>query len=82
MIKLYKRLNAGWKRLLWVLGILFALVIPGLINPNIYLDVINQNSYLGRWKIEETIIVIYLTLAGWWVAVFYILVIINGFRKK
>jgi len=82
MINLYKRLNAGWKRLLWVLGILFSLLVPGLINPNIYLDVINQNSYLGGWKIEETIIVIYLTLAAWWVAVFYILVIINGFRKK
>ena len=82
MIKLYKRLNAGWKRLLWVLGILFAFIVPGIINPNIYLDIINQNSYLGRWKVEETIIVIYLTLAGWWAAVFYILVIINGFKKK
>ena len=82
MFKLYKRLHAGWKRLLWVLGIIFSLVVPGLINPNIYLDIINQNSYLGRWQIEETIIVIYLTLAGWWAIVFYVLVIINGFRKR
>jgi hypothetical protein len=82
MIKLYKRLHTGWKRLLWVLGIAVSFLIPGLINPNIYLDIINQNSYLGRWKIEETIIVIYLTLAGWWVAVFYVLKIVDGFRKK
>jgi hypothetical protein len=82
MIKLYRRLNAGWKRLLWVLGIIFSLVVPGFINPNIYLDVISYNSNLSRWTIEETIIVIYLTLAAWWVAVFYILIIIEGFRKK
>jgi len=82
MIKLYKRLNAGWKRLLWVLGIIFSLVVPGIINPNMYLDVISNNSNLSRWTIEETIIVIYLTLAAWWVAVFYILIIIEGFRKK
>ena len=82
MIKLYKRLNAGWKRLLWVLGIIFSLVVPGMINPNMYLDVISNNSNLSRWTIEETIIVIYLTLAAWWVAVFYILIIIEGFRKK
>lgn len=82
MIKLYKQLHTGWKRLLWVLGIMFAFIAPGAINPNIYLDVINQNSYLGGWKIEETIIIIYLSLAGWWAAVFYILVIINGFRKR
>ena len=82
MIKLYKRLNAGWKRLLWVLGIIFSLVVPGIINPNMYLDVISNNSNLSRWTIEETIIVIYLTLAAWWVAVFYILIIIEGLRKK
>ena len=82
MIKLYKRLNTGWKRLLWVLGIIFSLVVPGIINPNIYLDIINNSSYLSKWRIEETIIVIYLTFAAWWAAVFYILVIIEGFRKK
>jgi hypothetical protein len=82
MIKLYKRLNTGWKRLLWVLGIVFSLVVPGMINPDIYLDIIDNNAYLGKWRIEETIIVIYLTLAAWWVAVFYVLIIIEGFKKK
>lgn len=77
MINLYRRLNLGWKRLLWVLGILFSLIGPGIFDSTLFTDIFNPNVYLNSWSIEETIIVVYLSLVGWWVAIFIILWIIN-----
>jgi|MGYP000411592606 hypothetical protein len=72
MIKLYSRLRLGWKLFIWEAGILFAIVVTGLLNPK---------TFLNGWALEDTLIFFFLSFIVWWGIVFVILWIIDGFRN-
>ncbi len=72
MIKLYSRLRLSWKLFIWEAGILFAIVVTGLLNPK---------TFLNEWALEDTLIFFFLSFIVWWGIVFVILWIIDGFRN-
>jgi hypothetical protein len=72
MFKLYSRLSLGWKLFIWEAGILFAIVITGLLSPN---------TYFSEWHLEDTLIFFFLSFIIWWGIVFIVLWIIDGFRN-
>jgi hypothetical protein len=72
MIKLYSKLKLVWKLFVWEAGIVFAIVITGLLNPN---------GYFLTWDLEDTLIVFLLSYLLWWGLVFVVLWIIDGFRR-
>jgi len=72
MIKLYSRLRLGWKLFIWEAGILFAIVITGLLNPK---------TYFMEWVLEDTLIFFFLSFIIYWGIVFIILWIIDGFKN-
>jgi len=73
MIKLYSRLKLGWKLFIWEAGILFAIVITGLLNPN--------ENFLEK-NLGDTLIVFFLSYIIWWGIVFVVLWIIDGFKNE
>jgi hypothetical protein len=72
MIKLYSRLSIGWKLFIWETGILFAIVITGLVNSRIYFT---------DWDLEDALILFFLSFILWWGIVFVVLWIVDGFRN-
>lgn len=72
MIKLYSRLSLGWKLFIWEVGILFAIIMTGLLNPR---------TYFLEWELEDTLIFFFLSFLVWWGIVFVILWIIDGFKN-
>ena len=73
MKNLYSRLKLGWKLFIWEAGIVFAIIITGILNPNInFLD----------WDLEDILIVFFLSFIIWWGLVFVVLWIIDGFKKE
>jgi len=72
MKNLYSRLKLGWKLFVWETGILFAVVITGLLTPNVY--------FLS-WNLQDTLIVFFLSYILWWGFVFIVLWIIDGFKN-
>jgi hypothetical protein len=73
MFRLYSRLKLGWKLFVWEAGIVFAIVIAGLLYPN---------SYFKDWQLKDTLIVFFLSYIIWWGIVFVVLWIIDGFRNE
>ncbi len=71
MLKIYNELKFGWKILLWELGILFAVVITGLIN---------LDNPFDEWAIEDILVLFFLFFITWWAIVFVTFWIIDGFR--
>ena len=71
MLKIYRELKFGWKIFLWELGILFSVVITGLINIDNPFD---------EWALKDILVLFFLFFIAWWAIVFVILWIIDGFR--
>jgi hypothetical protein len=72
MIRYYRRLSLGWKLFIWEAGILFSVIITGLLN---------SGTYFLEWDLEDTLIFLFLSYIIWWGIVFVVLWIIDGFKN-
>jgi hypothetical protein len=72
MKNLYSRLKLGWKLFIWEAGIVFAIVVTGLLSPDVNFHNLN---------LQDTLILFFLSYLIWWGLVFVVLWIIDGFKN-